>query len=285
MKRTLRYNLVDVFTDTPLTGNPLAVFTKGLGLSTETMQAIAREMNLSETVFFFPPTEGGHVKLRIFTPLRELPFAGHPVLGSAWVLGHPMEMGALGIETQAGIIPVELHREGGQLYLARMSQPLPIFEPCTFAIELLRALGLPEPAPPSLAPMNADNGPSHVIVEAPTRHTVDTLTPDLRAVAQLTTAGVLVFAQEGDTCHARYFAPAAGISEDPATGSAAGPLAALLVQKGRHSSGANLTIHQGVTMNRPSLLLAEATLEEGTITRVQVAGSAVVLAKGELLLR
>nr|MDQ2647419.1 PhzF family phenazine biosynthesis isomerase [Myxococcota bacterium] len=100
--RTFRYVLCDVFTDRPLTGNPLAVFTDGRGLSTETQQAIAREMNLSETVFVLPPERGGHARLRIFTPRQELPFAGHPVLGTAFVLAGPLQSSEMRLETGAG---------------------------------------------------------------------------------------------------------------------------------------------------------------------------------------
>jgi trans-2,3-dihydro-3-hydroxyanthranilate isomerase len=284
MKQTLRYNLVDVFTDTPLTGNPLAVFTRGHGLAGERMQAIAREMNLSETVFFLPAKQGGHARLRIFTPYQELPFAGHPVLGSAWILAGPMEMNQLRIETGAGIIPIDLDRQGDRLHSARMTQPLPEFRPYENEPELLSALGLSPSRSGLLSARHAKNGPEHLLVETPSAEVLNALSPSYHSLAKVTKAGVLAFAQEGPVCQARYFAPAAGINEDPATGSAAGPLGALLVLEGRHRSDEELVVYQGQAMGRPSTLVVTATLEEKKLSRVTVAGQAVIIARGELLL-
>jgi len=121
-----RYIVADVFTGTPLEGNPLAVFPDGRGLAADTMQRVARELNLSETVFFLPPEDTGDVRLRIFTPANELPFAGHPVLGSAFVLGERLGTEALTLETGAGPIPVDLERDaGGQITFGRMEQNVP----------------------------------------------------------------------------------------------------------------------------------------------------------------
>lgn len=284
MKRPFRYNLVDVFTDKPLTGNPLAVFTRAEGLDDRTMQSVAREMNLSETVFFFPPQEGGHARLRIFTPRTELSFAGHPVLGSAWILGHPMEMGQLRLETGAGIIPVDLERDGGQLFRAWMTQPIPTFSPCPWASEVMDCLGAVLSNPSSDAVIMAHNGPHHVLVELGSAADVNALTPDMARLAQLTQAGVLAYAVDAATCVARYFAPAAGIHEDAATGSANGPLGAHLVRQGRLKNGERLTVTQGATMLRPSELLVEARVEGGDIREVRVGGSAVVLGRGEIIL-
>ena len=111
---TLRYVVADVFTDRPLAGNQLAVFTDGRGVDDETMQALARELKFSETVFVLPPSEGGHARIRLFTPSRELPFAGHPVLGSAFVLAAPLQLGEIRLETGAGVVPVVLEREGAR---------------------------------------------------------------------------------------------------------------------------------------------------------------------------
>src|SRR5512133_3520373 len=118
----LRYVVADVFTDTPLTGNQLAVFTDGRALDEETMQKLAKEMNYSESVFVLPPEQGGHARIRIFTPVTELPFAGHPVLGSAFVLAAPMQLGQIDLETGAGIVPITLEREGAKITFGWMSQ-------------------------------------------------------------------------------------------------------------------------------------------------------------------
>ncbi len=286
MKRSLRYNLVDVFTDTPLEGNPLAVFTQGTGLSDPRMQAIAREMNLSETVFFLPPEQGGHARLRIFTPYRELPFAGHPVLGSAWVLAGPMEMAQVRLETGAGVIPVDLERQGDRVHRARMLQPTPEFRSFGDEGELRAALGLGPRDEHAIAAHLAKNGPEHVLVEAASAEELDGLRPNFHRLPELTTAGILVFAMdelEPALCHARYFAPAAGINEDPATGSAVGPLGALLVREGRRPSGAELRVAQGRAMGRPSTLIVDVTAEGEELRQVRVAGQAVVIARGEML--
>lgn len=281
MPKSLRYNIVDVFTDTPLTGNPLAVFTKGDGLSADTMQAIAREMNLSETVFFERPTSGGHAKLRIFTPQKELPFAGHPVLGSAWVLAGPMEMTQLRLETGAGIIPVDIERAGDRIHVAFMSQPLPEFSQVKEPDAYFHALGI-ETRGPLPSPVSAKNGPAHILIDVGSRATLASLQPDYSKLARLTDGGVYAFAWEAETAHARYFAPGSGILEDPATGSAAGPLAAHLVREGRVPSGTQIVVRQGETMARPSLLLVSARAENGQIKEVRVGGAAVVIARGEL---
>ncbi len=281
MPKSLRYNIVDVFTDTPLTGNPLAVFTNGAGLSAVTMQSIAREMNLSETVFFTRPEAGGHAKLRIFTPRHELPFAGHPVLGSAWVLGGPMEMNQLRLETGAGIIPVDLERAGDRLHVAFMSQPIPEFSPVEAPGPLYEALGV-VPSSTSLAPARADNGPRHILVEVDSQEMLDALRPDYSKLARFTDGGVYVFAEHDSRIFARYFAPAAGIDEDPATGSAAGPLGAHLVLSGRLASDTQISISQGRAMERPSLLLVQIRTENGTLREVRVGGSAVILGRGEI---
>src|SRR2546423_1478902 len=141
--RRFRYVVCDVFTDTALAGNQLAVFTDARDLDPLTMQALAREMNFSESVFVLPPqADDADVRIRIFTPGTELPFAGHPTLGSAFVLGGPLQKIVIGLETGAGVVPVELEREGPRIVFGRMSQPIPTVEPYDEEPELLAALGV-----------------------------------------------------------------------------------------------------------------------------------------------
>src|ERR1700726_2417102 len=128
--RRFRYVVCDVFTDTPLAGNQLAVFTDARDLDSITMQALAKEMNFAETVFVLPPqAEDADVRIRIFTPSNELPFAGHPTLGSAFVLGGPLQKGVIRLQTGAGVVPVELEREGAEIRFGWMEQPVPAWEP------------------------------------------------------------------------------------------------------------------------------------------------------------
>src|SRR5216117_3036008 len=139
---TLRYVVADVFTDRPLAGNQLAVFTDGRNVDDETMLALARELNFSETVFVLPPSEGGHARIRIFTPTMELPFAGHPVLGAAFVLAAPLQLGEIRLETGSGVVPVALEREGARITFGWMSQPVPRWEPFAQAQEMFELLGV-----------------------------------------------------------------------------------------------------------------------------------------------
>lgn len=276
--KTLRYVVIDVFTDTPLTGNPLAVFTNAAGLSTETMQALAREMNLSETTFVLPPGASGFPRVRIFTPRVELPFAGHPTLGTAFVLGAVMERMEITLELGVGPVPVRLEREGGRVVFGWMQRPSPSVAPFNAASELLSALGV-EAA--DLPVEIYDNGPHHVCVSVPRREIVGQLAPDLGRVARLTDAVVDVFHLGPEGCKMRAFAPAAGVPEDPATGSAAGPVTWHLVRHGRWQSGDELVIDQGAELLRPSRLHARVTDALGHVT-VEVGGCAVTVARGEV---
>src|SRR5437868_1838637 len=138
-----RYVIADVFTDTPLTGNQLAVFTDGRDFDDRQMQEIARELNLSETVFVLPPSsDEADVRIRIFTPGSELPFAGHPTLGSAFVLGGPLQKIVIRLETASGVVPVELTRDGAKIVFGRMEQPIPAWGPVANADAILAAVGV-----------------------------------------------------------------------------------------------------------------------------------------------
>jgi trans-2,3-dihydro-3-hydroxyanthranilate isomerase len=277
--RQLRYVVADVFTDTPLAGNQLAVFTDARDLDPLTMQALAKEMAFSETVFVLPAqTDGADVRIRIFTPATELPFAGHPTLGSAFVLGGPLQKVVIRLETGSGVVPVELQREGADIRFGWMEQPIPEFEPFGAAAGLLSVLGLER----SGLPVELYHlGPGFVYVELDSAEQVAALDPDFRLVARVTEAGVYCFARDGDRWKARMFAPTSGVPEDPATGSAAGPLAMHLARHGRISFGEEIEIVQGAEVGRPSRLYAQVEGSAGRIERVRVGGSAVVVARGE----
>ena len=278
---TLRYVVVDVFTDRPLAGNQLAVFTDGREIDDATKQALAREIGFSETAFVVPAEEGGTARVRIFTPETELPFAGHPVLGTAWVLATPLQRGVVELETGSGVIPVTVERdESGAPVFGRMLQPVPAVEPYPLAGSLLSALGVPS----SLLPVERyDNGPLHTFVVLESRDAVATLDPDLAAVRELG-VNVSCVAGEGSQWKSRMFAPALGVPEDPATGSAAGPLACHLCRHGLVPWGTEIEIAQGAEIGRPSTLFARAEGGPEGIERVEVGGSAVVVARGEFRL-
>ncbi len=273
-----RYVIADVFTDTPLQGNQLAVFTDGRGLPAGQMQRAARELNLSETVFFLPPERDGDLRIRIFTPASELPFAGHPVLGSAFLAGELLQAAAVRLETGAGVVPVELRREGGQIVSGQMEQPIPEWAPYEHPERLLAALGVTGSALPVEA---YRNGPRHVYVAVGDEAAVAALRPDAGALADLGAIGVSCFAGSGRRWKTRMFAPGLGVPEDPATGSAAGPLAIHLARHGRTGFGEEIEIRQGAEIGLPSLLYARVDGSPERIERVLVGGSAVVVARGE----
>jgi len=277
---SLRYVVADVFTDKPLTGNQLAVFTDGRDVDDETMQRLAKEMNFSETVFVLPGEQGGHVRIRIFTPVSELPFAGHPILGTAFVLGGPLQLGELRLETGAGIVPVTLEREGARIVFGWMQQPLPEFEPFAKAEELQDLLGVRSQLPVEVYNL----GPEHAYLELASEEEVAGLSPDFAALGRLTDVGVNCFAGSGTRWKTRMFAPVYGVAEDPATGSAAGPLAVHLARHGRIAFGNEIEISQGDEIGRPSKLYARVTGTPEQIERVEVGGSAVIVARGEFKL-
>ncbi|HVS84287.1 MAG TPA: PhzF family phenazine biosynthesis protein [Gaiellaceae bacterium] len=225
------------------------------------------------------PARGGRSReARIFTPSTELPFAGHPILGTAFVLAGPLQLVEIRLETGAGIVPVQLEREGARIFFGWMTQPEVTAEPFGAADELLAALGV---AGSGLPIELYRQGPGHVFVELGSPAEVAALEPDPAAAARcLGGRGVACFARDGDRWKARVFVPGAGVDEDPATGSAAGPLALHLARHGRIAFGEEIEIEQGAEIARPSLLYARAHDER----TVEVGGSAVIVARGEFRL-
>ncbi len=284
---TFRYVIADVFTDRPLEGNQLAVFTDAREIPEERLLALTREMAFSETVFVYRPEEGGHVRIRIFTPGGEVPFAGHPVLGTAFVLAGPMQLVEIRIETGAGIVPVVLEREETKIVFGRMSQPVPTVSPGPAPDRLFSALGI---AGSTLPVEIYDNGMPHLYVALASESEVAALDPDMAALARFQHeemdgfGGINCFAGSGTRWKTRMFSPADGTPEDPATGSAAGPLACHLARHGLIGFGEEIEISQGAEVNRPSTLYARADRTREAIERVEVGGSAVTVARGEFRL-
>ena len=275
---TLRYVFCDVFTDTPLTGNQLAVFTDGRAASDEQMQQLAKEIGFSETVFVLPPQAGGNARIRIFNPLYEMDFAGHPTLGAAFVLAAPMQLGVITLETGAGPVPVVLERDqAGRITFGRMQQPVPRVSPFPEAAALA-AVG----ATGSTLPIELyENGARHVIVSFASIAELATLRPDAEAIAALEITGISCIVPDGDRVRSRMFWQN---GEDPATGSAAGPIACHLCRHGLVPWDTEIVIDQGIEMGRPSVLHARAVGGDGLIDAVEVGGSAVTVARGEFKL-
>jgi len=308
-----RFIQVDVFTDKPFGGNPLAVFPEAEGLTTEEMQRLAREMNLSETTFVLPPqAPGADFKVRIFTPAAELPFAGHPVVGTHWVLAHPSgrasgrSLGRVELrepvtqvrfELGVGVLPADLHVVGEQVERVVMTQGRPTFHSVLDDVtDLAAGLGLPPEA------ITETGLPVQVVstglpqMMAPVRSLAEVQALDAgqlnvaalnQACRAVSTECAMVFTFETQrpeaTVHVRMFAPLLGVPEDPATGSANGALGAYLV----HHQAVPVTepttyilSEQGSELGRPSMLYVEVDSVGDEITAVRVGGQVVRVAEG-----
>jgi trans-2,3-dihydro-3-hydroxyanthranilate isomerase len=292
----------DVFTGEPLTGNQLAVFPDGRDLAPERMQAIAREMAFSETTFVLPPEQPGtDARMRIFTPGAELPMAGHPTIGSAFALAHA---GVIARDTArwvfglgVGPTPVDLEWRDGRLRFAWMTQLNPAFEvPLDARAPVAAAIGLDEyDLAPALPVQAVSCGVPFLLVPLRDAATVDRAATDGSAFTRLkVTTGVhlpiYLFAVlppgSGATVYSRMFAPELGIVEDPATGSASGPLGCYLVRHrllGGDAARAIVNL-QGVHMGRPSRIHVSIDERGGDIAEVRVGGEAVLVATGEMQL-
>ena len=277
---SFRYVVVDVFTNEALAGNQLAVFTDARVIPESQLQRLAKEMNFSETTFVYPPEDGGHVKMRIFTPASEIPFAGHPTLGTAFVLAGPLQLLEIRIECGSGTVPVRVEREGARIVFGRMEQPLPTVALFERADELQAVLGVESELPVEVY----DNGLRHVYVALSSAEDVAALEPDQQRLAAVGAYGVNCFAGDGLRWKTRMFGPALGVAEDPATGSAAGPLALHLARHGRIAFGDEIEISQGAEIGRPSTLYARVDGNAEAVDRIEVGGSAVIVARGEFRL-
>lgn len=298
--RPLRYLHLDVFTSTPFEGNQLAVFPDPGTLSTEMMQTIAREMNFSESTFIFPPETGGDVRMRIFTPGEELPMAGHPTIGSTFALAIegtiPRGREGFVFELGVGPTPVSLEWEKSGLSFAWMTQPLPTFGPVIAdRAGMAAALGVEQELLVDGLPIEVVScGVRFLFVPITTRKAVDAVAVDRRALvracegAGLPELPVFIFTSEtgpdGATVYSRMLAPGFGITEDPATGGASGPLGSYLLHHAIVSpdvAGQILSL-QGVAMGRPSHIHIAIDGEPDRITRVRVGGRSVLVGRGEL---
>lgn len=283
------YTVVDVFTRVPLAGNPLTVFTEGESVPSRLMLAAARE--LSETVFVLPGDEHADATIRVFTTFHELPFAGHAVLGTAFVIGEAKDLAIVALRTTgAGIVSVRLTREHGEIVYGEMRHPRPAVRGFEREPELLAALGASRPVLPAEI---YSNGPLHVLVGLADPEQLAALEPDMAALAGFGPIGIGCFAPldpdagagEHTRVKLRVFGPGAGINEDAATGSAAGPLALHLARHGWYTPGNTLSISQGAEINRPSELTARIEGSAEHPRSITVGGSAVIVAQGHFRLQ
>jgi len=288
----MRYDfmILDVFTDRPFGGNQLAVLTDARGISADGMQAIAREFNFPETTFVLPPDDPANVRrVRIFTPGGELPFAGHPTVGTACALAIAGKVPVGDAVLEEGVGPVAVttwHEHGAYFARLRVERGPETSDVVPTAEDVAAVLSL-DPSE-VLDLFCAGLGPRFTFVRVASRETVDRSQLDVaewrRLLADTWGAQVHVFAGElkdGAEIYARMFAPAFGISEDPATGAAAAAIVGAAAARGRDGE-IGLKILQGVAMGRPSLLNASAKVEGGAVFSIEVGGSCVLVAEGTI---
>jgi trans-2,3-dihydro-3-hydroxyanthranilate isomerase len=297
-----RYLHLDVFTDRAFEGNQLAVFPEPAGLTDRDMQRIAKEMNFSESTFIFPKEAAGDVRMRIFTPEKELPMAGHPTIGSTFALAIEgvIQKGRKDFVFELGVGPTPVSLEWGarRLEFAWMTQKAPAFGGVIEAREAFAsAIGLaPADLVDGLPIQTCSSGVPFLFVPVKTRLALDAVTIDRKALARcsrdagLDELPVFFFTTDrtgaGDeTVYSRMIAPGFGIAEDPATGSASGPLGAYLVHHKVVAPDAarGVISLQGVAMGRPSRIHISIDSEGGNITRVRVGGQSVLVGRGELV--
>jgi trans-2,3-dihydro-3-hydroxyanthranilate isomerase len=298
MQQELDYYLLDVFTDVPFGGNPLAVFTEANQLSTQQMQCIARELNLSETVFLCAPTaKEADVKMRIFTPGMELPTAGHPTIGTAFLilatkLLEPKKGNELLLEQNIGCMHINFEKNGEEITELMMEQPFPKFEQTFKEKELVASLlNIDEEEIYENYPCRVVNcGNPFLIVPVTSLETVKKLHLNHNLwnsiIDELNLTGVMVFTleteEEKSLVHSRMFAPHLGIEEDPATGSAHGPLAAYLHNYQLADVSKVQQCEQGFEMGRPSYINIQVLTREGKIDKVFIGGKSVIMGNGTL---
>jgi trans-2,3-dihydro-3-hydroxyanthranilate isomerase len=285
--RAYTYHVADVFTDVRFAGNMLAVFPDAAGLEPEQMQAIARELNLSETTFVLPPECGGLARVRIFTPECEMPFAGHPTIGTAFALAHenriPAGLDRFAFEEIVGHVDVHIERRANP-FIAWLRTPTIAFGQTLERAAVAEMAGLSDgdflgDYPAQI--VGAGNPFLYVMLRDAA--TVDRADVSRKRLAQIAPAGqavgVFFSTPHGATFYSRMLAPGAGVVEDPATGSATGPLGAYLAKYGLIPAidGTRFTNEQGVRMKRRSLIHGILNVDAGgTLTAVDVGGSAVM---------
>ncbi|MCX4028191.1 PhzF family phenazine biosynthesis protein [Endozoicomonas sp. SM1973] len=275
-----KYTIVNSFGCDPFTGNPVAVFFDCDDLNAKCMQQLAAELNLSETTFICLPQNGGDARVKIFTPVNQLGFAGHPLLGTAVALAKTRKCSKIKIETLKGTFQfsVEPVKESPFTAHVEMEQPTPVISSYEYQQALLEALGIAK----STLPVDMyDVGPRHVFVGVESISVLSKISPDLKKLSVFKNMAALCFSpDDAGGWRLRMFSPAYGVAEDAATGSAAGPLALHLCRYGFAEFGENIKITQGVEMGRPSRMNAVACMEQNTPS-IKAGGYGFQIATGE----
>jgi len=295
-----RYYTCDVFTETRFGGNQLAVLPQAVGLSTQQMQKIAREFNFSETTFVLPGRAGHTRHVRIFTPAREIPFAGHPNVGTAFVLASTGEFGEIKssltvtFEEQSGLVSVAIHEAGGKVASCELTAPQSLSFGKTLPVELVAAaiaIDSQEIVTKTHGPQVASVGLPFIMVELRDRSVLERARISMSGFEALAAEDVMpdvylyTRGTDGFDIRARMFAPLSGVPEDPATGSANCALAGLLAHYSQDSDGSfSWRIAQGVEMGRPSTLIARAEKKDGVVQTTRIGGAAVLVSEGTIYL-
>jgi trans-2,3-dihydro-3-hydroxyanthranilate isomerase len=295
-----RYYICDVFTDTRFGGNQLAVLPQADGLSSQQMQQIAREFNFSETTFVFPPKTGHTRHVRIFTPAREIPFAGHPNVGTAFVLASIGEFGEIKsvhtvtFEEDAGLVSVAIHESDGKIASCELTAPQAVSLGKTLPVQLVAAAISIDPkdvVTKTHGPQVTSVGLPFVMVELRDRSVLERARINMNGFEALGAQDVMpdvylyTHTNDGFDIRARMFAPLSGVPEDPATGSANCALAGLLAHYDPQPNGSlRWRIAQGVEMGRPSTLIAHAEKKDGVVQTTRIGGASILVSEGFLYL-
>ena len=295
-----RYYTCDVFTETRFGGNQLAVLPQAVGLSAQQMQQIAREFNFSETTFVFPSKTGHTRHVRIFTPAREIPFAGHPNVGTAFVLASIGEFGEIKssltvtFEEEAGLVSVAIHESDGKIASCELTAPQSVSFGKTLPVQVVAAAisaDAKDVVTKTHGPQVTSVGLPFVMVELKDRSVLERARINMSGFEALAAQGVMpdvylyTHGSDGFDIRARMFAPLSGVPEDPATGSANCALAGLLAHYNAQPNGSFLwRIAQGVEMGRPSTLIARAEKKDGVVRTTRIGGAAILVSEGVIYL-
>ena len=297
--RKIRIKHVDAFTTIPYTGNPAGVVTDADGLTEGQMQAIAREMNLSETAFIIPPTKSSaDLRIRWFSPSVEVPLCGHATIAGFHALAEEGKCGLtrngvyhFQLETRAGILPVEVQKNSGQIDV-KFGLPVPKFRRASqYKLDLMRILNIQsDEFDNHLSIVQTD----YLFVPIRRLHTMFSMKPNFQAIANFmktrNLGGICGFTTEtierSSSVHSRFFAPAVGIDEDPVTGSSNGPLGAYLLEFGvveAKDGICNIIAEQGDVIGRKGRVVVDLKVEGGIVSAVKIGGQAVTVLQGELV--